>query len=97
MSEAAKMRLERIQRLMSELEYEIVRGVMEREIEPAIHLTKQFPCSGRGDGTAWIDLHVYAGSDSRSSFVAAPRGPKLRLVSASDPDAVGQSDGPRRA
>lgn len=59
MSEAAKMRRERIARLMSELEYEIIRGVMEREIEPDIHLARTFPTPGIGVGTAHIDIHVY--------------------------------------
>jgi hypothetical protein len=80
MTEAATMRMERIKRLISELEHEIVRGVMEREIEPDIHFSKQFPCAGRGDGTAFIDLHVSPGGGGRSGYVGAPRGPRLRLV-----------------
>ena len=54
----AQMRMERIERLIRELEYEVVRGVMEHEIEPEIHFSKIFPCTGRGDDLARMDLHV---------------------------------------
>jgi hypothetical protein len=80
MSEAAKMRMERITRLIHELEYEIIRGVMEHEIEPDIHFSKVFPCTGRGDNLARIDLHV---SPARTYDTAAQgkRMPRLRVVS----------------
>ena len=58
----AQMRKARIERLLSELEYEIVRGVMEREIEPDLHFSKIFPCPGRGDGLAALELHRQARS-----------------------------------
>ena len=84
MGEAAKMRIERIERLLSELEYEIIRGVMEREIEPDLHLSKIFPCSGRGDGTALMELHVCPGSKHFGSNNQSRRGPKLRVVDAGE-------------
>lgn len=79
MSEAAKMRMERIERLIAELEYEIIRGVMEHEIEPEIHFAKIFPCTGRGDNLARIDLHV---SPAKAYDMAAQGrvGPRLRVV-----------------
>ncbi len=43
MTEAANRRLERIQKLLDELHYEIARGVMEREIEPFLQWRKMFP------------------------------------------------------
>mgnify|MGYP000898322801 CR=1 FL=1 len=76
---SAQMRKERIERLLSELEYEIVRGVMEREIEPDLHLRKVFPCIGRGDGLAAIELHVYPAG--KNEFSGQRReGPKMRVV-----------------
>lgn len=80
MGEAAKMRLERIERLLSELEYEITRGVMEREIEPDFHFRKLFPCAGRGDGMAQMELHVWPAT--RRDMPGYTRAPKLRLVDA---------------
>lgn len=78
MSEAARMRKERIERLMRELEYEVIRGVMEREIEPDIHLSKTFPCPGVGVGTAHIDFHVYP--TNRYHGFSNERQPNIRLV-----------------
>ena len=79
MSQAAQMRKERIERLLSELEYEIIRGVMEREIEPDIHLRKLFPCGGRGNNMAQMELHVWpAGRDAMPGL--GPASVKLRLV-----------------
>jgi hypothetical protein len=80
MEEAAKMRIARIERLLSELEYEIARGVMEREIEPDIHMSRIFPCIGRGDGTARLDVHVYPGSPHMGSSGMRRQSPKLRTV-----------------
>jgi len=79
MTEADKMRMERIERLLSELEYEIVRGVMEHEIEPDIHLSRIFPCTGRGDNLARLDVHV----GPAGSYDMAGQGkilPRLRIV-----------------
>lgn len=76
---SAQMRKARIERLLSELEYEIVRGVMEREIEPDLHFSKIFPCPGRGDGLAALELHLSPAK--RNNCPSWPRsGPKLRVV-----------------
>lgn len=45
MTEAAKMRKERITRLLSELEYELVRGLVEGEIEEEMHWRYVLPMS----------------------------------------------------
>jgi hypothetical protein len=84
MSEAAKMRMERITRLLNELEYEIVRGVMEREIEPELHFSKIFPCSNRGNGTAVLELHLSPGSNHWGAHHDRMQGPKLRVVRPGD-------------
>lgn len=82
MTEAAKMRMKRIERLLSELEYEIVRGVMEREIEPDLHVLKTFPCRGRGDDMAQLEIHLYPVNGGPG--LNRPAKVKLRLV---DPEA----------
>lgn len=53
----SNIRLERIQRLIKELEYEITRGVMEHEIEPDLHYSFMLP--GGPTGRVAIELHVY--------------------------------------
>lgn len=45
MSEAAKMRKERIERLLGELQYELVRGLMDGEIEEEMHWRYVLPMS----------------------------------------------------
>lgn len=45
MSEAAAMRKERIERLLSELQYELVRGLTEGEIEEEMHWRYVLPMS----------------------------------------------------
>ena len=48
----ANIRRERIERLLSELEYEITRGVMEREIEPQMGWSKIMPGGPTGEVVA---------------------------------------------
>jgi len=79
-SASATIRMERITRLLAELEYEVTRGIMAREIEPDIHLSKEFPCVGRGTGTAFLEVHVYPASPYTGRGSAQPRMPRLRLV-----------------
>lgn len=43
MSTDQDMRLERINRLLRELQYEVTRGVMEHDIDPEIGFTFQMP------------------------------------------------------
>ena len=74
----AQMRLERIGRLLSELEYEITRGVMKREIEPDLHFSKIFPCPGRGSGLAALEIHVYPAQDTSNPQMR--KGPRLRVI-----------------
>jgi hypothetical protein len=83
---ASQMRKERIERLLNELEYEIIRGVMEREIEPDLHFGKVFPVTGRGGGTACMELHVFALKAYQPPYQTGPARVRLRVVeSESDP------------
>lgn len=75
MRESNNPRADRILRLLAELEYEVTRGVMEREIEPDLHLSKLLPW---GQECATFEFHVYP--VSRDRYVPNTR-PSVRLVS----------------
>lgn len=51
-------RLDRIQRLLDELEYELVRGFSQREIQPDFHMTKLLPCFDSPVKLAKLDIHI---------------------------------------
>lgn len=93
MAMTAQMRKERIERLLSELEYEIIRGVMDREIEPDLHFSKLFPVTGRGDGLAQMELHVYTPRKNEGHNMSHYQGPKLRVVSGDPTPPSGQKEG----
>ena len=70
------LRLERIERLLRDLEYEVTRGIMEREIEPRMYFGRVLP----GSPTGYVSLifevrpsdgHFPSGADVR---------PRLRVV-----------------
>lgn len=46
------MRMERIERLLKELEYEMTRGMLEREIEESVGFSFVVPTSKEGNGWA---------------------------------------------
>jgi hypothetical protein len=69
------MRRERIERLLMDLKYEVVRGVMEREIEPEIHFSQLIP--GENGGLVHFEFHVYKGSGNLPQQNVMP---KLRVV-----------------
>lgn len=77
MSEGSNIRRERIERLLSELEYEITRGVMEREIEPEMGWSKIMP--GGPTGTVIAEFRVRPRRDGEFQFDDR-QGPRLRLV-----------------
>lgn len=75
MSEA-NIRRERIERLLRELEYEVTRGVMEREIEPQMGMEKILP----GGPTGYVSFFFRVGpSDGRGSTVLSQM-PRLRVI-----------------
>lgn len=76
----SSLRRDRIERLLSELSYEIQRGVLEREIEPDMHFTQLMPLAGHKSGCdlAALEVHLYPtknGSGSSQRML-----PKLRVV-----------------
>jgi hypothetical protein len=79
MTTDAQMRLERIERLLRELTYEITRGVMEREIEPHLQYSKLMPLLGHPSGHTAALLTVILEPSERYSQVQE-RKPRLRIV-----------------
>lgn len=49
MPDGANIRRERIERLLRELEYEVTRGIMEREIEPQMGWSTIMPGGPTGE------------------------------------------------
>ena len=81
MSGESNIRRERIERLLRELEYEITRGVMEREIEPEMGWSKIMP--GGPTGTVIAEFRVRPRRDGEY-FFDDRREPRLRVVSDTD-------------
>lgn len=77
MSADADMRRERIERLLRELEYEITRGVMEREIEPEMGWSKIMPGGPTGEVVAEFRVRPLAPGQWHMND---HRPPRLRVV-----------------
>lgn len=77
MSESANIRRERIERLLRELEYEVTRGVMEREIEPEMGWSKILP--GGPTGSVIAEFRVRPRREGEFSFDRREE-PRLRVV-----------------
>ena len=77
MNAGGNIRMERIERLLSELEYEITRGIMEREIEP--HFGARFHIPGGPTGTVLVEYRARPMPEG-SYMIDDPRGPRLRVV-----------------
>lgn len=78
MSEGANIRLERVERLLRELEYEVTRGVMEREIEPEMSWSKIMPGGPTGEVVAEFRIRPLA---KGQWHIDDRRPPRLRIVS----------------
>lgn len=79
MTQAAKMRMERIERLLRELEYEVTRGVMEREIEEEIGFRFIIPVSNViKDGQVFCEFRTRP--TPRGNFIGEPEAPRLKIV-----------------
>ncbi|MFV1530634.1 hypothetical protein [Phaeobacter sp. JH209A] len=78
MSDGANIRRERIERLLRELEYEVTRGIMEREIEPEMGWSKILP--GGPTGTVIAEFRVRPRRSNEFSFDDRQE-PRLRVVS----------------
>ena len=77
MSEDANIRRERIERLLRDLEYEITRGVMEREIEPEMGWSKILP--GGPTDTVIAEFRVRPRREGEY-FYDQQEAPRLRVV-----------------
>jgi hypothetical protein len=80
MSADGDMRRDRIERLLRELEYEITRGIMEREIDPRMGMSRILPGGPTGYVSISFDVRP---SDGNSGF-GGDRMPKLRVVGNKD-------------
>ena len=79
MSQAAQMRKERIGRLLRELEYEVTRGVMEREIDEEIGFRFVIPISNCiPDGQVFCEFRTRP--TPRGNFLGEPAKPMLKIV-----------------
>lgn len=83
MSEKENIRRERIERLLRELEYEITRGMMEREIEPEMGWSKIMP--GGPTGTVIAEFRVRPRRDGEM-FFDDWQAPRLRVVADGPPE-----------
>ena len=86
MTTAAQMRLERIERLISELTYEITRGVMEREIEPDLQYSQLMPLLGHPSqyDSALLTV-ILRPNDRGNAWHLTPRKPRLRVIESKTP------------
>jgi len=76
----ADMRRERIERLLRELEYEVTRGVMEREIEPRMGWSKILP----GGPTGYVMARFEVRPSDGNEFTSEPQMPRLYVVKNDD-------------
>ena len=70
------LRRERIERLIDELEYEVTRGIMEREIEPRFGARHLIP----GGPTDFVELRIDCGPLPQGQCYDYGSTPKLKLV-----------------
>lgn len=76
---SVNFRLERIHKLLHELEYEVKRGIMEREIDETIHYRFIVPISQSiPDGV--VACEFYTRPAPRYVVVGAKMEPRLKLV-----------------
>lgn len=82
---AAQMRMERIERLLRELEYEVTRGMMEREIEEEISFRFIIPVSRRvPGGIVGCEFRTRPGQTYEAAYYGLHEAPKLKIVGESD-------------
>ena len=83
------MRKERIERLLRELEYEVTRGVMEREINEEIGFQFIIPISNAiPDGQVFCEFRTRP--TPRGNYIGEPAKPVLKIVG---DKSEGQGDG----
>lgn len=82
---AAIMRKERITRLLHELEYELVRGITDNEIEEEMHWRQIFPISRSiPNGVVTIEFTMRPRPHWDTIMWRESAKPRLRLVGESD-------------
>lgn len=87
MSEAAKMRMERIERLLRELEYEVTRGVMENEVDEDIGFRFIIPISRKiPKGIVCCEFRTRPAQSYEAGYYGTHEASKLRLVKTDIPE-----------
>ena len=75
---AVNYRMERIERLLQELRYEVTRGMMEGEIDESLGFRFIVPASKSiPDGVVWCE---FGARPRPRHYVGMMEGPKLRVV-----------------
>lgn len=81
MSEASKMRMERITRLLRELEYEVTRGIMKREIDEEMGFRFIVPVSRKiPGGIVGCEFRTRPGMAYEAAFYGMHEAPRLKLI-----------------
>lgn len=81
MAETANIRMERIERLLRDLEYEITRGMMEGEIDENLGFRFIVPVSkALKDGVVVCEFRTRPKSREQAVWNAEVEGPRLRIV-----------------
>lgn len=75
------MRMERIERLLRELEYEVTRGIMEREIDEDIGFRFIVPMSQKiPGGIVGCEFRTRPAMTYEAAYYGEYEAPKLRIV-----------------
>jgi len=78
---AATMRMERIERLLRELEYEVTRGIMEHEIDEEIGFRFIVPVSRKvPGGIVGCEFRTRPGQTYEAAYYGLHETPKLKVV-----------------
>ncbi len=78
---SSQMRMERIERLLRELEYEVTRGIMEREIDEEIGFRFVVPISQKiPGGIVGCEFRTRPGQTYEAVYYGIHKAPKLKLV-----------------
>ena len=82
---AAQMRMERINRLLRELEYEVTRGIMENEIDEEIGFRFLIPISRKvPGGIVGAEFRTRPGQSYDAIYYGAHEAPKLKVIGGTD-------------
>jgi len=80
MADKPNFRMERIERLLQELRYEVERGMMEREVDETLTFRFVVPISQTfREGVVCCEFHTRP-TPRYMAFMPEPEGPRLKVV-----------------